>query len=232
MHPSIERLLSVQEVDCQIIFLRDAMHRRPLELADVKKQRDAAQTDMDTLAAHIKELKKISDSRELEVQTFDAAVAKLNLTLDQAKTNSEYTVLKEQIRRQEETRGVVEEEILEDYAKLETLEERKKELQEELDFAQQAYQRKESEVGEVLAGLEKQVGALDSKRGELVDGIEKDHLDIYEKVLQRYNDFAIARVDGKVCHGCHMSVTPQEINQLMQGEFLLCRSCYRLLYHE
>ena len=55
-----------------------------------------------------------------------------------------------------------------------------------------------------------------------------ENLKIYERVLQRYNNFAIARVEGQVCHGCFMSVTSQEVNLLMQGQFLQCKSCSRL----
>ena len=150
MHPSIERLLSVQEVDCQVISLREAMRKRPMELADVKKRRDAAQAAVDVVAGHLKELKKLCDSRDLEVQTFDADIGKLTVTLNQAKTNAEFTILKEQIRRKETARGEVEEEILESYSKLEALEEHKKEQDEKLKFAEESYQRKEAAVGEVL----------------------------------------------------------------------------------
>ena len=105
MHPSVEQLLKVQEVDSQSVFLNEAMRLRPQELADEQKKVAVAQAVADGISAEITQLRKEFDQRELEIKNCDAQIEKLTITLNIAKTNQEYSVLRDQIERQKESRG-------------------------------------------------------------------------------------------------------------------------------
>jgi predicted nucleic acid-binding Zn-ribbon protein len=71
---------------------------------------------------------------------------------------------------------------------------------------------------------------MEAKRNGLASEVDRDHLKVYERVLARHNNFAIARVEDKVCQGCFISVTAQDVNLLMQGKFVQCKSCSRILF--
>ena len=122
MHPSIEQLLSVQEVDSQAIFLRESMRLRPRELDDDRKNVARASDAVEALVAKTKTVKMASDEREVDVKKCDAEIEKLNILLNQASSNNEYTILKEQIKRQEETRSEAEEDVLEKLTEIDRLE--------------------------------------------------------------------------------------------------------------
>jgi predicted nucleic acid-binding Zn-ribbon protein len=230
MHPSIERLLSVQEIDSQMIFLEEAARLRPLEVEDDRKRLAGAQAGLDGVLGRILGARKGIDAAELEVKTLEAGIEKASIALNQAKSNAEYTVFKEQVRRKDEAKGEIEEKTLEAMQRMDGLAEEQKEALSRRDAAARALEGKENQVREVLAGVVEQLHGMNSKREELAESVDKEHLGIYDRVLARYQDFAVARVDGYVCQGCHLSVTPQEKNQLLQGEFLQCRSCIRLLF--
>ena len=230
MHPSIEQLLRVQEVDSQLIFLRESLRLRPLEMEDDRRKLEETKKSLDALLLEIKRTRMDSDRREVDVKKFDSEIEKLNVLLNQAKSNQEYTILKEQIKRQEELRGQAEEEVLEKLTKLDSMEANRKALGERHDLDLKSFRRKEAEVAEILKGIKEQASGLELKRGELLGGIDKENLRTYERILARHNNFAIARVENQVCHGCFMSVTVQEVNLLMQGQFLQCKSCSRLFY--
>ena len=230
MSSSIEQLLKVQEVDSEIFLLSESRRLRPNEVDDERKKVAETRQALDALAAQIKEFKLESDRREVDVKKADSEVEKYNVALNQAKSNEEYNVLKEQIRRQEELRGQAEEEVLTKLTRIDELEGDRKTLNEQLAREETAFQKKSAQVQEIIAGIDKQLETYRASREQLVEGINKDHFWIYERVLGRHKNFAIARVDNQVCQGCFMSVTAQEVNLLMQQEFVQCRSCSRILY--
>lgn len=230
MNPSIEQLLRVQEVDSEMIFIRESLRMRPRELDDDRRKLENARKYLEASQAQIKRFKMDADRGELEVKRLDAEIEKLNVALNQAKSNQEYTIFKEQIRRQGEARGTAEEQVLEKLSEIDALEAERKERTEELKREEVSFRNKEAEMRQVLDGLETQLGKLEERKAGLVEGIDRDHLKIYDRVLARHNNFAVARIENQVCQGCYMTVTSQEKNLLLQGQFLQCKSCSRLLY--
>ena len=121
MHASIERLLKVQEVDSQRLFLEEAIRRRPLELEDERRKLSAAEERVAAIEARMKEVKISADQRELDVRGFDKEIEKITVARNQAKSNNEYALYGEQIKRQEGMRSVAEEEVLTGLTELDTL---------------------------------------------------------------------------------------------------------------
>lgn len=230
MHPSIERLLRVQDVDSQIIFLEEARRLRPQELNEDRQKVRQAEESVEAVDRQIKALRMDVDRRELDVRNFDQEIEKLTIALNQARSNDEYSVLRDQIERQKEKRGETEEAVLEVLTELDRLDERKSEEEKRLEEGRRSFNRKEAEMKELLEGLERQLADLRERRVGLTEGVDPEHLGLYERVLDRRRDFAIARVDGRICQGCYMRLTPQNVNLLMQGMFVQCSNCTRLLY--
>lgn len=229
MNPSVEQLLRVQEVDTQIIFLRESLRLRPLELDDDRRKVVETKKSLEALVLEIKRGRMESDRREVDVKKSDSEIEKLNVLLNQAKSNQEYTILKEQIKRQEELRGQAEEEVIEKLTQIDSLEVNRKAFVAKLDLEEKSFRKKEAEVQEILKGIKDQLQVLEGQRGELLEGVDRENLRTYERILARHNNFAVARVEAQVCHGCYMAVTTQEVNLLMQGQFLQCKSCSRIL---
>jgi len=232
MNPSIEQLLKVQEVDSQMIFLKETLRLRPKELDDDRKKTADTKVLVEAIAVQIKKLKLESAQRELDVKSGDAEIEKLTVALKQAKSNQEYTIFSEQIKKQKEARGKLEDEVLGMFGEIDTLEARRKGAQAALETATNVLRRKETEMNELLAALRGQIQGFEAQRAGLVTGIDPEALKLYERVLARHNNFAIARVSNQICQGCYMSVTTQEIALLRMGQFLQCKSCSRLLYPE
>jgi predicted nucleic acid-binding Zn-ribbon protein len=230
MNPLIEQLLLVQEVDSELILLSESLRLRPRELDDDRKSVVETRRSIDGIAAQIKRLKMAGDRREVDVRKSDADIEKYKIALNQAKTNQEYTIFKEQIRREEELRGKAEEEVLQTLAEIDAAEAERKALTAKVAEEDKALKRREAEVEGVLAGIRKHLEGLKAKRADLVEGIPRENLQIYERVLARLNNFAIARVEDQICQGCFMMVTNQDVNLIMQGQFVQCKSCARLLF--
>lgn len=230
MHPSIEQLLKVQEIDSQAIFLRESSRLRPRELDEDRRKVAEGKVAIEAIAAQIKRIKMDASQREMDVKKSDGEIEKIKVALNQAKSNSEYTIYREQIKRQEEIRSKLEDEVIGMLTQIDERELKRKEQAEKLEIAEKTLKKKEAEVAELVKGMQEQLTAFEARRGGLLVGIDPENLKLYERVLQRHNNFALARVEGQVCHGCYMSVTSQEVNLLLQGQFLQCKSCSRILY--
>jgi predicted nucleic acid-binding Zn-ribbon protein len=231
MHPSIEKLLHVQGVDKQIRFLTEAKRLRPVELSDERKKLAMAKASLDVVLETMKAGRLETEKGEHEIKQKDAEIEKAKIALNTARTNQEYSIFNEQISRHEDERGAVEERVLEYLTQLDILDEKKAEAQKEYADQEKAFGRKEAEVGELVSGLEAQIGEQNAERDGLVVEVDPDHLELYDRILNHVEDAAITGVKNSVCQGCFRTVTKQDISQLMLSqEILQCRSCSRLLF--
>jgi predicted nucleic acid-binding Zn-ribbon protein len=101
---------------------------------------------------------------------------------------------------------------------------------EEIQSQAQATQRS-------LAGA---LGDLKKRRDAAERGIDGETLDLFNRVSERYEGEAMAKVvrvhprrDEFICDGCNMSLTAERANALMtRDEVLTCRNCGRILFLE
>ena len=230
MNPLIEPLLRLQEVDSDILILKESLRLRPRELEDERRKVEEAQRALESLQAQVKRLRMESDRRELDVKKCDSEIEKLQVARNQTKSNQEYAIFQEQIKRQEELRDQGEEEVLQKLTEIDGLEANRKVLVEKLGQETAVLHKKETQVEAALKDMREQLAKFEAKRAELSGSIDKENLKTYERVFARHNNFAVACVEGQVCQGCFISVTTQEVNLLMQGQFIQCKSCSRILY--
>ncbi len=230
MHGSIERLLRVQDFDSQILFLREAKRVRPRELDEDRQKVAQERAGVEVIRGAIKDLRVAADSLEVDVRQYDAEVNKIKGARNQCKSNAEYQVMTDQIERQIEERGKAEEDVLAKLSEIDDLQERLELAETSQRKAEEILARKEAEMAELLKGLDGQLSQLETERAQHTEGIDREHLALYERVLDRHQNFAIAEVQDGICRGCHMRLTPQNVNQLMLGEIVQCSQCTRFLY--
>ena len=231
MHPSLKSLLELQEIDGQMIFLKRAKESRPRELDPERKRLQDLRVQIEASTQEIKRLRMDADRRELDLKKNEAEILRQQTQLNQASSNQEYQVLKEQIARMRVDNGAIEEEVLTRMTESDACQGKKKQAEAEAKHFETDLKKKEVELQEVVKGLDGQIADLSGRRAEALRAVPADHLALYDRVLQRHRDFAIARVEHQICQGCFMSATPQTINILMQDrELIQCRNCLRILY--
>jgi uncharacterized protein len=52
----------------------------------------------------------------------------------------------------------------------------------------------------------------------------------YDRLVAARGEASIAAVEGQTCTACYTDVTSQMANDLRRGDFVLCKSCGRILY--
>ena len=97
----------------------------------------------------------------------------------------------------------------------------------------------ESQLAATLAELNTAAGGLDSEAGELaarreaaVAQLSADELTRYQQVRVQFHGLGVARLEGSHCSGCHMDLSPAELDGVKAtpaGEVSECPQCGRIL---
>jgi hypothetical protein len=80
--------------------------------------------------------------------------------------------------------------------------------------------------------IETELGQNTSSRAEIVPVIPQDLLETYEELRPKKGGVAAAALQGGVCRGCGVALSPvalDEIKRLDQGELVRCENCRRIL---
>jgi uncharacterized protein len=211
--------------------LRDRLASGPRTLA-------ARQAALATRNGEVEQAKKaLQDSKvqlkkhEHSLQSIDTKIDDFKVKLNQVKKNEEYKALQNQIAHDNASKSKIEEDILQFYDVIETKTAELKRLEDDA-------KRVSAEVAAIQQQLDEQVLAHKTQLQELetaiIDAeslIPEEYRERYRRIVGRYGADALAVCENASCLGCYTSLTPQMINDLINGEGLsFCMSCGRLLY--
>lgn len=231
MSALIESLLRLQDRDQRLAALRKELESLPQErlaresrVAHLEKAREAARQRSREIEVERKAL-------EVEVQGLQERIARYKTQQMQTRKNEEYSALSHEIAGAEN--------------QISGLEDRELALMEEADELKPALVRADAEftagkeeVARQLAGLEKKEQNLTVELGELVEGrkallegLDEDLVDRYERLFRSKGGLAVVALEGNICTGCHMSVTAQTMVEVKSDLGLTsCPQCGRVLY--
>ena len=171
--------------------------------------------------------------RELELQTKEDGMKKLQTQLYQLKTNKEYQTMQQEIAGQKADNSRIEDEIL---VFMQEAEDLNKELEKEKTLfadAEKHLNEDKKKIEAEIGSLDGEISNLEAQRKEMTALVDKKVLAHYEKVLAGRDGIALSAVKGKSCQGCFMNLPPQVINEIkMKDKIVTCESCARILYIE
>ena len=168
--------------------------------------------------------------KEVSIKASQAEIAKYEKQLGEISTKKEYDALRLEISRAKEGIRKIEDDILvlmlegDEKAKLVPEAEKavkkakddlvvfERDLQERLKRYAEEKERAVEELKKVVATLPEDI---------------KTH---YDRMVGSKGEESIAAVEGQTCTACYTYVTAQMSNELKRGEFVVCKSCGRILY--
>lgn len=228
---TMQFLLKLRDIDDKLIHLKNRMEdgprilgKRSAESSEVEDQLIAKKEEITQVKLNIKTLENDLSSREADVK-------KQEVHLLSAKSNQEYKGHQDEIARLKGEISGLEEQILFSFEENEVKAKELKRLDQELEIHKNELADFKKEIEEELAEYASEIEDLESKRKELADNVDLHALQIYEKVKDAREGVAVACADGKMCHGCFMSITANDLQRLMNlKEIVVCKSCQRILY--
>ena len=224
------KLVALGEVDRKRSESQGLVDAVPRVLASRSRHSREAQASVEACQGKLQLFRVHLKSLELDLAEREEALLKANGNLMSAKTNQEYSLMNAEIGRKGEELGVVEERILEQYDVIRQGEELVKAAERGLDEAKAEYGGFEERARGELADHQKELEALDERRGQVRAAIDAETLKLYDRVYKAHG-VAIVPAEGNTCQGCFSSLTPNDCNRLLSGrQLIVCRACQRILY--
>jgi predicted nucleic acid-binding Zn-ribbon protein len=233
LNADLKSLLDIQEFDKRAAILDEELEKiqkkeeKILDVIDVKQEqlkiakedKEAIEKDKvfkeELLADTLENLKKLET--KLNSATNEKQMQAVNTEIEIAKTNK--SVLEEKIVS-------LEEEIESKDKDIRELEDRYAQLQKTLNEHKAKFNARREEIN-------KEIQQIKESKAKLIDTVDPDLLDKYEKLNRWTKGTSIVPVREGACYGCFMKLTPQTLANIEEtDEIIYCPICGRMLYKE
>ncbi|WP_419785648.1 zinc ribbon domain-containing protein [Pseudodesulfovibrio sp.] len=227
----IEQLIILQQVDDEILVLREEAEKAPMELAKLEgkmAEHDERQSQIKERVDLLKEQKKrLADEIEEDAGKIKKSKNKLMLvgnTKEYHAMMREMDSLEKLNRMREDEQKAVDEELNRQTDATE-------DLSSDLGEVKEQYAALKETLDARLEEAEKKLASLDRKRKKACKVVPPPILGRYEFIRSRMENPVIVPVVGGVCKGCNIMIPPQDYNELQKGKQILsCPNCQRLIY--
>jgi predicted nucleic acid-binding Zn-ribbon protein len=178
----------------------------------------------------LKHLKVATHEKEVQLRSTHQQIAKHQKQLNEAASKKEYDALQTEINNDRQACKRLEDEILEGLAETDEraaqipeLEQSVKRAREEAAQFEKESQARQASLREML---DQAVRQLKEVEGTIPDAVRPQ----YERLVAARDEQAMAAVENRTCSACYTEITAQNYNELLIGQFVLCKSCGRILY--
>ncbi len=194
--------------------------------------------ELDTQDAASKKLQADISNRDLEMKSHQEHIEKMRGSLNNAKTNKEYSAILVQISGEKAEVAKMETALLEQMGQLEAVAKTIAALKEQIATDRQVLAKIEAEHADRVSAIHDQIAALQSRRDQAAANVPAEALRQYDRVSQKFPGDAMAPLeydendlDSVSCGSCFMGLNVEHLNALRgRDEIRRCNSCNRILY--
>lgn len=232
MHPDLEKIIELQQVDSQAAELGAQIDALPAQVQALESQLDQFLHTLEERRHRLALNQKERREWESEIQEIQARISKHKDQLYEVKTNEQYKAMLHEIEGEETKIRGIEDQILEKMMEADELRSHIVEAESHLEGEKA---RVAVETARLKSLQQADIEARDkllARRKELTDGLSENLLLTYERVRGGRNGVAVAEVREGFCTACHVALRPQLYNEVRANDTLIaCESCARLLYY-
>lgn len=244
MLQEIKKLLEVQEIDKEIIHLKETLARYPKvwekvkeKLGSARAQNEQAVTAQDKFQRNRKRLEQ-----KLRLQTDDLRRAQTQQ--NQVKTAKEYEAATKQLEHVKRQLEDLQKRATELLAQEDDIAQAVTDTTAQLEKMEETYKTEKVRIRSQFNEKKEQLAKLEKSREEQLSQVSPKTRQIYDRTAVRYPGNSIVPVvnEGKInpddrgtngCAGCHFEVLPEVLVEIRREEgIILCTNCGRILYED
>ncbi len=233
------KLLALFRCDQQLRGLQTRLRAADRFLTEQERQLKDEETRLSTTIADLKRARTSTAGSEGEAGTIDARAAQLREQMNTARTNKEYSAFLTELDALKKRKKDIEDSALETMGKFETLTKQSDALTIARDDRKKIVETAKKDRDTKAAEIKDRVEELKSQRSKLAADVPGDILKIFEELVNRLDDEAMAPVQELdrrnhewTCGACQVVVPVQVLNDIAAGKFTRCKSCTCILFTE
>jgi hypothetical protein len=227
---NLNGLWTLQRLDSELDTLRVKVEEIPRKIQGLNLTVSDEKRELEDCRKKIIDLKKNYKLAELDIKEADEQIGTKSAQLYSAKTNEQYKAFLREIEHLRKTKSAGEEKMIALMEQLEAAEARVKALEHEVKDV-------EGETVERIRTLERELQefgqAITTREVERVtarEGIDKDIVNVYERIRKNKRGVAVVSAASDRCGGCLNPLPPQVTVEIGRKDRLhFCEHCGRIL---
>jgi len=223
------QLLRVQEVDKEIQPLAQAKGKYPAEITARKGEIERIESRLRELTDQLEDGEKRRRQLERDLETAKEQLKKHEERFSEVTTNREYDALQVEVEVCKSRMSECETQILEI---LESGEAMQQQLELETRDAEEVRKEQQARIDELQEKLDSLQGEVDGvllRRQGVIEGIDADLLESYERGLTS-RGMRVAAVRKGACGSCYRQLPAQQKSNVRRSDAVhLCESCGAIL---
>src|SRR5438874_4348758 len=232
MHPDLEKLLALQDVDREIARLNDEVAALPRRIAEIETKLAEATAGVEQTKNAIKANDVARRNLESDIKSHQEKISKYKSQSLDVKTNEQYKALMHEISFAEQDVRAAEDKILELMEGTEAQEKAVKAAEAALKAQSADVEREKAEAKALTTKDQQALAEWNTKRNELRAAVSESMLAHYDRVIKTRRP-AIAEARDQKCSACNVMLRPQKYNEMkMGGDVQTCDACSRILYYD
>jgi hypothetical protein len=227
----IKHFVELQKIDAEIFKLKKELAGHPALEKDLQSAFEKKKAGVKAAEDELKGLQLKQKEKEIELQTKEDKISKLQGQLYQLKTNKEYSTMELEIKGLKADKSLLEEEILKLLDTVDAAKSRCAKEKEVLAGEEKVFKGGMDALKKRAAELAAAQAAAEENRKTFLPNVDPKLLPQYERLLKNREGLALVPVVNNACSGCHLGLPPQVVNEVhMQDKLIVCESCARMLY--
>ncbi|MBP1603803.1 MAG: hypothetical protein H6Q09_975 [Acidobacteria bacterium] len=232
MHPDLERLIRLQQIETFTDTARRRIADLPERLRAFDARLAAAQAAVDAARSRLHDNQTARRELDRELATVQARLAKFRDQLMDVKTNREYQAMQKEIEVAQTEVRRTEDQILERMIEADDIAQEVRSAEAAAAGEQATVREERGRLEEEVAGLEQELDRIAASRQGVIAELPAPVLAIFEQVSKGRRGVAVAEAREGHCTSCHVRLRPQVFNDIRTNDNLIqCDSCQRILYY-
>jgi predicted nucleic acid-binding Zn-ribbon protein len=171
-----------------------------------------------------------ADQKQLLLKSGEDKIVNLEAKLNASQSNREYQALKDQIAADKMAGSVLADEILEGLEKIDEYKLVIGQAQSKVAASKEEISKAQATVREQNQSIEVDIKRLEAELVSAERELPDDFREPYQRLVRSRGADAMAEVEGGVCTGCSVNLTPNLQAEVAMGRAVTCKSCGRLIY--
>jgi len=232
VHPDLERVRELQDLDRRIGELTREISYLPRHVADIENKleshRRKLEADRAALVANQKERRRLED----DVKAQEDKMAHLRNQMHESKTNEQYRAFQHEIEYLQGGIRKLEDRILEQMVEAESFDQNARAAETALQQESQEVEKEKKAAGQRTEADRAELVVVQARREVVAQAADSRTLTLYERVRKQRGGVAVSVARDGRCTTCNVILRLHFYQQVRVGEEVLtCEACGRILYY-